>query len=289
MSSSPSTSPLLLLLSTTTKALLLLLLPLVWLHFLPWLTLGAPVPLLGENVAEEVAAEIAEAGSPDWSREAAWLGFRNMREGDRPHLPESYEHDWHVVNSPTRGLVTDQPARLRLGITAKESHEALESHIAYRIPAGRERGRQIAHTTTGTTAAAADNNDDAQVVMTRIRRPPLSPERQQHQLNWDQEQQLWPQQQQNYQSWQVQQQQRQRQLWQQQQHQLLHRQQMQRQQQLLQQQQLQHLHLQQQQEAQAAILRHERESDHHKSRSFWPFTGLKKKKTRQAKAKLPQE
>ncbi|SPO31745.1 uncharacterized protein UTRI_06548_B [Ustilago trichophora] len=292
MSSSPSPSPLQHLLSTTTTTLILLLFLFVGLHFSPCFTLGAPIPPLGEGILEEGLDEIAEVGSPDWWREAGWLGFRDIREGHRPHLPESYEHDWHVVNSPTRGLVTDQPARLRLGIIAKESHEALESHIAYRIPAGREHAPQVGPTSSSSSSSAAVDNNDAHLMATKIRRPPLSPETQQRQSNWDQQQQLWQHQLESHQRWQLQQeyqqqQQQQRQLRQQEQHQLLQQQQkMQRQQELLQQQHLQQLHLQQQQEAQAAILRQERESDHHKSRSFWPFSGLKKKKTRQSKAKF---
>ena len=87
-----------------------------------------PLPFLPEDVVEETGRLF-----PEWSRGSGWLGFRVTDEREEPMLPASFEREWHLVNSPIRGVVTDEPARLRLGITARELDRLFESRILKRV------------------------------------------------------------------------------------------------------------------------------------------------------------
>ena len=68
---------------------------------------------------------------PNWSRSASWLGFRVVEHEShvQPILPTEYAQEWHLVNSPIRGLVTDEMAKHRLGITAKELDRVFHERV----------------------------------------------------------------------------------------------------------------------------------------------------------------
>ncbi|SPC62182.1 uncharacterized protein UHOD_08818 [Ustilago sp. UG-2017b] len=100
------TLPLLLLTTTLTKAL----------------PSGPPEDIIKTTL--DSTASTAAGLFPKWSNPSGWMGFRMVDEPVRslhpPLLPSEYDADWHVVNSPIRGVVTENRARLRLGITVRE-------------------------------------------------------------------------------------------------------------------------------------------------------------------------
>lgn len=90
----------------------------------PILDLDASPSLLDsliEDLNTPSTASTTENLFPEWTRPSSWLGFRvtNTHEAD-PTLPSSFQSEGHLVNSPIRGVITDESAKHRLGITARE-------------------------------------------------------------------------------------------------------------------------------------------------------------------------
>ncbi len=56
----------------------------------------------------------------------------NTHETD-PSLPSSFQSEGHLVNSPIRGVVTDESAKHRLGITARELDLAFSEKVLPRL------------------------------------------------------------------------------------------------------------------------------------------------------------
>ncbi|KAI3485284.1 hypothetical protein L1887_51397 [Cichorium endivia] len=86
------------------------------------------------NSIEEIVKVTEEAPGlfPEWQRDAGWLGFRQaVRRPDSP-LPAEFASDGNLVYSPIRGVVEDEHARLRLGITLREVEERLENFLTLR-------------------------------------------------------------------------------------------------------------------------------------------------------------
>lgn len=112
------TLPLLLLTATLTKALPL-----------------GPAEDIIKTTLDSTGSTEAEL-FPQWSNPSSWMGFRmvgaHVSSLHPPHLSAEYNADWHVVNSPIRGVVTDNRARLRLGITSREVDRDWEQRVLNR-------------------------------------------------------------------------------------------------------------------------------------------------------------
>ncbi|KIS65843.1 uncharacterized protein UMAG_06221 [Mycosarcoma maydis] len=82
----------------------------------------------------DVIAEQTRQVFPPWERGSGWLGFRmwEHESHEQPRLPDTYHDEWHLVNSPIRGVVTQSSARHRLGITLKDADALFQSRILER-------------------------------------------------------------------------------------------------------------------------------------------------------------
>ncbi|SJX66521.1 uncharacterized protein SRS1_11351 [Sporisorium reilianum f. sp. reilianum] len=110
-----------------------------------WLNLvcraaALPTPMRPEDL-ERLQKLGEQVKMPEWSEGSGWMNFKLYEHGSReePMLPDSYTREWHLVNSPIRGVVTQPEAQHRLGVTANELVTAFDSRV---IPWAESRAEQ---------------------------------------------------------------------------------------------------------------------------------------------------